>query len=98
MHSKYLDFVLLSFGWGGWGEDFFHFSFVPNMFLEVLNGSPSSAQMGSPRVFPIAPCFNPICFAQSPPLLTYIVASKGTPFFNRIFYFGGASIVSTSSL
>jgi hypothetical protein len=28
--------------------------------------------MHSPRVFPIIPCFNPICFAQSPPLLTYI--------------------------
>jgi hypothetical protein len=28
--------------------------------------------MCSPRVFPIAPCFNPICFAQSPPIFTYI--------------------------
>ncbi len=26
--------------------------------------------------FPIAPCFNPICFAQSPPLLTYIAGPK----------------------
>jgi hypothetical protein len=25
----------------------------------------------------MAPCFNPICFAQSPPLLTYIGAPKG---------------------
>jgi hypothetical protein len=32
--------------------------------------------MCSPRVFPIAPCFNPICFAQSPPLLTYIAGPK----------------------
>jgi hypothetical protein len=31
----------------------------------------------SPRGFPIAPCFNPICFAQSPPLLTYIGGPKG---------------------
>jgi hypothetical protein len=28
--------------------------------------------MCSPRVFPIAPDFKPICFAQNPPLLTYI--------------------------
>jgi hypothetical protein len=33
--------------------------------------------MCSPWVFPIAPCFNPICFAQSPPLLTYIGGPKG---------------------
>jgi hypothetical protein len=32
--------------------------------------------MCSPRVFPIAPRFNPICFAQSPPLLTYIGGPK----------------------
>jgi hypothetical protein len=31
-------------------------------------------------VFPITPCFNPICFAQSPPLLTYIGGSKGEAF------------------
>jgi hypothetical protein len=89
-----------SFGWQGWPEDFFHFSFVPNMFLQLLNGSPSSAQwvpnfpMCSRRVFLIAHCFNPICFAQSPPLLTYIGAPKGTSSFNRIFYFGGASKAS----
>jgi ferredoxin len=28
--------------------------------------------MCSPRVFPIAPSIKPICFAQNPPLLTYI--------------------------
>jgi hypothetical protein len=33
--------------------------------------------MGSARVFPIAP---PICFAQSPPLLTYIGGPKGEAF------------------
>jgi hypothetical protein len=43
-----------------WWGHFFHFSFVPNMF---------------PRL-PIAPGFNPICFAQSPPLLTYIAGPK----------------------
>ncbi len=39
----------------------------------VLNGFP----MCSPRVFPIAPHFNPTCFAQSPPLLTYVGGPKG---------------------
>ncbi len=33
--------------------------------------------MCSPRVFSIIPCFNPICFAQSPPLFMYIVGPKG---------------------
>jgi hypothetical protein len=33
--------------------------------------------MCSPRVFSIAPHFNPICFAQSSPLLTYIGGPKG---------------------
>ena len=32
--------------------------------------------MRSPWVFSIAPYFNPICFAQSPPLLTYIGGPK----------------------
>jgi hypothetical protein len=32
--------------------------------------------MRSPIVFPKAPCFNPICFEQSPPLLTYIGEPK----------------------
>jgi hypothetical protein len=86
-----LIFFLLSFGcFGevGRSEDFFHFSFVPNMF-------PSSSWvpnvfLNSPRVFPIAPHFNPICFAQGPPLLTYIPRPKGIgiPSFHRIFYFG----------
>jgi hypothetical protein len=42
MHSKCLDFFLLSFGWGG--EDFFSFSFAHNMF-------PSSSQL-VPNMFP----------------------------------------------
>jgi hypothetical protein len=33
--------------------------------------------MCSPKVFPIAPRFNPICFSQSPSLLTYIGGPKG---------------------
>jgi hypothetical protein len=31
-------------------------------------------------VLPIAPRFNPICFAQSPPLLTYLCGTKGMAF------------------
>jgi hypothetical protein len=62
-------FFLLSFGLVG-GRIFFHFSFVPNMFL-------SGSQCVPQGVFPIASCFNPICFAQSPPLLTYIGGPKG---------------------
>jgi hypothetical protein len=37
---------------------------VPKLFLKF--------SMCSPRVFPIAPNIKPICFAQNPPLLTYI--------------------------
>ncbi len=33
--------------------------------------------MGSPMLFPIAPRFSPICFAQSPALLTYTGGPKG---------------------
>ncbi len=37
MHSKCLDFYfLLNFGWGGGGEDFFHFSFVPKFLPWLL--------------------------------------------------------------
>jgi len=53
--------------------------------------------MCSPRVFPLAPN-NPICFAQIPPLLTYIGGPKGR---NSILQklnllFWGANIVSFS--
>jgi hypothetical protein len=47
-------------------RDFFHSSIVPNGF-----------PMCSPKVFPAAPHLNPICFAQSAPLLTYIGGPKG---------------------
>jgi len=58
-------FSLLSFG--AWDRKiFFQFSFVPNR-----------VPMCSPRVFQIAPCFNALCFAQSPPLLTYMCGPKG---------------------
>ncbi len=53
---------LLSFGGEGGKKKIF---FIFPLLQQVLN------------VFPIAPCFNPICFAQSPPLLTYIGGPKG---------------------
>jgi hypothetical protein len=42
------------------------------MFPSSSQWVPTKFPLCSSRVFPIAPCFNPICFAQSPPLLTYI--------------------------
>jgi len=59
---------------------FFHFSFVPFMFPSSSHQAPNmfpKFPMCSPRVFLIAPGFNPICFARSPPLLTYIDGPKG---------------------
>jgi len=49
----------------------------PTCSFQVPNEFPSSSQQCSPRVFPIAARFNPICFAQSLPLLTYIGGPKG---------------------
>jgi len=40
-----------------------------------------SFPMRFPRVFPVEPRFNPICFAQSSPLLTYIAGPKGKAIF-----------------
>jgi hypothetical protein len=71
MHSKCLD--SFSFKFGGY---IFSFSLVPNMFPMGFLGS-GRFLMCSPKVFPLAPSFNPICFAQSPPLLTYIGGPKG---------------------
>ncbi len=59
---------LLSFGGeGGPGKEkyFFHFFLCSNKF-----------PMCSLWVFPIILYFNPICFAQSPPLFTYIGGPK----------------------
>ncbi len=78
--QRALIFFLLGFGfWGEGGDGFFSFflcsQHVPFKFPlgshKVLNMFPRFP-MCSPRVFPIAPPFNPICFAHSPPLLTYI--------------------------
>ncbi len=73
MHSN---FFLLSLGVGGeegGGGFFFNFPLFLTCSLEV----PIRFPLCSPRVFPIAPCFNPTRFAQSPPLLTYIGGPKG---------------------
>ncbi len=64
LYSRCVVFLFLS---GGEGRGrFFSFFLCSNRF-----------PMCSPWVFLIAPCFNPICFAQSPPLLTYICGPKG---------------------
>jgi hypothetical protein len=68
-----LIFFLLSFLGGG---IFFIFTLFPKCSLQVPSEFPSISNM-FPRRFPIAPHFNPICFVQSPPLLTYIGAPKG---------------------
>ncbi len=64
--------------------DYYYFSFAPNMFpsnsqcvpIRFFNMFPM-IPMCSPKVFQIAPCFNPVCFAQSTLLFTYIVGPKG---------------------
>jgi len=76
MHSKCLDFFAFKFGQGWGGRYFFIFPSFPICSLQVPNGFPSGSQY-VPYVFPIAPCFNPIRFAQSPPLLTYVGGPKG---------------------
>jgi hypothetical protein len=62
---------------------------------QVLNMFPRF-QMCSPRVFPIPPHLNPICFAQSPPLLTYIGGPKGEALhLPRVIIWGASFLVST---
>jgi len=52
--------------------------------------------MCSPRLFPIAPHFNLMCFAQSPPLLTYIAGPMGEALHLSLeSSIWGTSIVST---
>jgi len=75
-------FFLLSLGGGGGGRGFFFFfPLFPTCSLQVPSG------------FPIAPHFNPMCFAQSSPLLTYIVGRHSI--FPQNLLFWGAFIVST---
>jgi hypothetical protein len=56
---------------------FKNFPLFPNMFPSSSKWVPIRFPICSPRVFPIAPHFNPMGFAQSPPLLTYIGGPKG---------------------
>jgi hypothetical protein len=50
----------------------------------------------SPRVFPIAPHFNPTCLAQSPPLHTYLGEPKGEALhLSIVSSILGTSMVST---
>jgi hypothetical protein len=78
MPSKCLDFLSFKF-WGVAGGNFSFFLCS----LQVPNGFPSGSQyipkfpLCSSRVFPIAPGFNPMCFAESPLLHTYIAGPKG---------------------
>jgi hypothetical protein len=79
-----LDFFSFKF-WvdGVGGAFFFHFTFVPNMFplcyLQVPSEFPSGSQSSQcvPKGVPNSFSLYPICFAQSPPLLTYIAGPKG---------------------
>ncbi len=93
MHSKCLDFFPFKF-WVGVGEDFFHFSFVPNKF-------PSSSQW-VPIRFPIcsqgSQCVpnstsfesHMFCPKSSPSHLYRWAKGGGISSFHRIFYFGGS--------
>jgi hypothetical protein len=68
--------ALLLFSLKLWGEDFFFFPLFPMGSHRVPNMCPRFP-MCFPRVFPVSPRFNLLCFAQSPPLLTYIGGPKG---------------------
>jgi len=90
MNSKFLDYFLLSFFWAGGGrggEDFFIFPLSQHVPFKF-----PICSLQVPNVFLIASCFDPICFAQSPPLLTYIGGPKGESLHLSI---ESASIVST---
>jgi hypothetical protein len=84
MHSKCLDFFSFNLWVGGGSGGFLSFflcsQHVPFKFPmdshQVLNVF-LMFPMCSSRVFPIAPWFNPIYFAESPLLLTYIHGPKG---------------------
>jgi hypothetical protein len=64
MHSKCLVFFPFKF-WVVGGRFFSFFLLFPTCSLQVSN------------VFPIATRFNLTCFAQSPPLFTFIVGQRG---------------------
>jgi hypothetical protein len=67
--------ILFSFEFRGGKEDFFSFlcsEHVHFMFFSSSQWVPIRFRMCSPKVFPIAVHFNPICFKQSRRLFTYI--------------------------
>jgi hypothetical protein len=68
LHKRTLNLRRVGGGGGGEGA-------APCFGDQILNMFPRFP-MCSPRVFPIAPHFNPVCFAQSPPLLIYIGGLK----------------------
>jgi hypothetical protein len=82
MHSKCLDLFSFKFCVARVGGGFFSFflcsKHVPSSSQWVPIKCPNEFPMCSQRVFLIARCINPICFAQSYPLLTYIHGPKGT--------------------
>ncbi len=100
-----LIFFLLSFGWG-WVRNFIIFPLFPIYSLQVSNGFQSGSQY-VPFKFPICsqgsqcvPNINSLeshmfCPMSSPSHLYRGAKGGGNPSFHRIFYFGGASIVST---
>ncbi len=96
MHSKCLDFFSFMLWVEGGGRIFIKKSFVPTMFPSSSQCVPIRFPMCSPRVFPIAPRYNPICFAQSPPIFTYIGGPNGKAILLSIESSSlGASIVPT---
>jgi hypothetical protein len=94
MHSKCL--ALFSFKFWVWGEGRMFSFFLCSQHVPPLKFSMGSHQVPSmfprfsmccPMVFPIAPHFNPICFAESPPLLTYRMAGHSI-FPLKLLYLG----------
>jgi len=74
MHSKCLDFFSFKF----WvGEKVFFFIFLCSQHVSFKFPMGSHQVLNMFPMFPIAPCVNPICSAQSPPLLTYRGEPKG---------------------
>ncbi len=92
-----LIFFLLSFGWG-WQRIFFHFSFVPNMFLSSSQWVPIRlpiCSQGSQCVPNSTSLESHMFCPKSSPSHLYRWAKGGSNLsFHRIFYFRRASIVS----
>jgi len=89
----------------GWGEgrggffSFFlcsqHVPFKFSMGSHQVSNMPPRFSMRFPSVFPIASCFNPICFARSPPLLTYIQVGqrvRHSMFLQNLLFWGASTL------